>query len=78
MSCRRLPLSRSQVNILEDPKLTDLKTLNYFPFSSQNRSQEMIPMSAVCDGKRNCSNGMDERKCASISDEFPVVTDKYG
>lgn len=44
----------------------------------QNRSQEMIPMSAVCDGKRNCSNGMDERKCASISAEFPVVTDKYG
>ncbi|EFX63213.1 hypothetical protein DAPPUDRAFT_9229, partial [Daphnia pulex] len=47
---------------LEYPKFTNLKTLNYFPFSSQNLSQEMIPMSAVCDGKRNCSNGMDERK----------------
>jgi hypothetical protein len=38
----------------------------------------MIPMSAVCDGKRNCSNGMDEKKCTSISAELPVVTDKYG
>ena len=38
----------------------------------------MIPMSAVCDGMHNCSNGMDEKKCASISAEFPVVTDKYG
>jgi hypothetical protein len=78
MSDQLFPLSRFRVNILVDPKLNDFKTLKHFHFSRQNRSQEMIPMSAVCDGQRNCLNGMDEGKCASISAEYPVVTDKYG
>ncbi len=49
-------------------------------FSSQNRSQEMISMEAVCDGAKNCSNGMDEyaTNCVTISAEFPVSVDTYG
>ena len=42
------------------------------------RGREVIPMSDVCNGQHDCSNGVDEGLCVWTTEKLPIALDEAG
>ena len=56
----------------------DIVAQSFIIFCRENRTQEKVPLSSVCNGGNECSNGADESQCTWISEKLPMAVNSFG